>query len=300
MYHSHLLINVGNNPDRTDWNIGRRWLRNLYRVHQRLCMAFPSTTPEVHEREAAYCRPFKVSDFPDQRDLPDDQSRDVHRDRTQHNGFLFRIDIPINPQQGGTRPVIVVQSRSSRQPDWDYAFGLTNEGCNGPPLGNAGFLLAARPQVRPVSIDIDGDALVLSSQKQIYRLAPGDLVRFRLRANPTRKVPDKSHNGKRKRINPTFKDHVNWLAGKLASATDTPICLENYAPMWAHGWKTKYEPQPGQRMQWWSVLFEGTFRLNETVVLKKLIESGVGSGKAFGFGLLSVAPFSASHRAEVT
>jgi len=29
MYHSHLLINVGDHPDRPDWNITRRWLRNL-------------------------------------------------------------------------------------------------------------------------------------------------------------------------------------------------------------------------------------------------------------------------------
>ncbi len=40
MYLSSLLIDVGDNPDRP--RPGRLWLRNLYHVHQRLCMAFPS------------------------------------------------------------------------------------------------------------------------------------------------------------------------------------------------------------------------------------------------------------------
>ena len=40
MYLSCLLIDVGDNPDRP--RPGRLWLRNLYHVHQRLCMAFPS------------------------------------------------------------------------------------------------------------------------------------------------------------------------------------------------------------------------------------------------------------------
>jgi hypothetical protein len=37
-------------------------------------------------------------------------------------------------------------------------------------------------------------------------------------------------------------------------------------------------------------LFEGTFRVKNVAVLKGLLESGIGPAKAFGFGLLSVAP----------
>jgi len=43
-------------------------------------------------------------------------------------------------------------------------------------------------------------------------------------------------------------------------------------------------------MQWWSVLFEGSFRLNDLGALKNLLESGIGPAKAFGFGLLSIKP----------
>src|SRR5436190_21766487 len=80
MYHSHLLINVGDNPDRPDWNISRRWLRNLYRVHQRLCMAFPSAAPRRDDwpaRQEAYCAPFASANLPHQRELPTDDSPDA-------------------------------------------------------------------------------------------------------------------------------------------------------------------------------------------------------------------------------
>ncbi|MBI5248089.1 MAG: type I-E CRISPR-associated protein Cas6/Cse3/CasE [Desulfomonile tiedjei] len=296
MYHSHLLINVGDNPDRPDWNICRRWLRNLYRVHQRLCMAFPSSKPPQHERETAYCRPFSSSGFPALCELPvqipDDDRPQM---RAAKSGFLFRIDYPVDSIQGGRRPVIIVQSEGPEPPDWDYAFGLDKGAVDdrGRPIGNADFLLAGPPQLKEVFINLDGDSLVLNCDnrpRHNHRLRPGDLVRFRLMANPTRKTQDGSSNGKRKRVEPTLKAHADWLSRKLREAAGSPICIETFVPGWAHGWRTKYEPQPGQRMQWWSVLFEGIFRLQDPSVLKQLLECGVGSAKAFGFGLLSVAP----------
>src|SRR4030042_1996287 len=133
MYHSHLLVNVGDNPDRPDWNICRRWLRNLYRVHQRLAMAFPSSPPGREDwaaREKAYCVPFSPAGLPALRDLPADNAPEVaddddapaaqvHVPRGGHAGFLFRIDHPPDPLGGaGRRPVIVVPSAGP--PDREY------------------------------------------------------------------------------------------------------------------------------------------------------------------------------------
>ena len=263
MYHSHLLINVGDDPDRPNWQACRWWLRNLYRVHQRLCMGFPCA---------------------------DSGGGDVHQPRAENAGFLFRVDYPVDVERGGRRPVVLVQS--ARKPDWDYAFGLTRRRLDqrGRPVGNAAFLLAAPPQLKPVSFDLDGDTLMLSSLRQNYRLGPGDLVRFRLRANPTRKVQDGSPNGTRRRVNATLADHVDWLWAKLGGATASPICIEAFVPGWAYGWHGEHEPEGPRRMQWWSVLFEGRFRVGDTALLKSLLESGIGPAKAFGFGLLSVAP----------
>ncbi|MFZ1933687.1 MAG: type I-E CRISPR-associated protein Cas6/Cse3/CasE [Thermoguttaceae bacterium] len=294
MHHSHLLINVGDNPDRPDWNITRRWLRNLYRVHQRLCMAFPSKTPASSaDRVAAFCTPFDGARVNHLCELPGEpDTAEVHHVRGGTAGFLYRIDYPVDQKRGVRRPIIIVQS--ANKPDWPNAFGLDERATDerGRPIGNAGFLLAAPPQTKEVSIDCESNTLALvcaDRPAQKCEIKPGDLVRFRLRVNPTRKIEDGSPNGKRKRIRPELGDHADWLAGKLAGAAASPICIETFVPGWAYGWRSKYEPQPSQRMQWWSVLFEGVFRLGDVRELKSLLESGIGPAKAFGFGLLSVA-----------
>lgn len=102
MYLSRLLIDVGDDPDRP--RPGRLWLRNLYHVHQRLCMAFPSASRASNDPE--FLRPFKPEDF---------GAGQVHVERKADSGFLFRVD-PLS----GARAMIVVQS--AVMPDWGYAF----------------------------------------------------------------------------------------------------------------------------------------------------------------------------------
>lgn len=323
MYHSHLLINVGDNPDRPDWNVSRCWLRNLYRVHQRLCMAFPSGIPaRYEERIAAYCEPYSSAGSSDLRDLPGEPATtDVHYARSDEAGFLFRIDYPVyygvngkaeRSGRGLRRPVIVVQSAT--RPDWDYAFGLNEDAVDDRdrPIGNASFLLAARPQVKEINIAIEGETLVLTCPErpnQDLRIKRGDQARFRLRANPIHAKDGRRHRphipsdafnaGGEVRERAFVKAHEEWLERKLGDAADSVECfaldhnggrVDTLVTGWAWGWRTKYEPQPKQRMQWWSATFEGTFRVKDTAALKSLLECGIGPAKAFGFGLLSIAP----------
>ncbi len=140
VYLSRLTIDVGS--DATRERPGRLWLRNLYHVHQRLCMAFPSAERTSDDKH--FLKPFN----------PDDFGKDqVHVKRADDSGFLFRID----PGPAG-RAVILVQS--AVKPDWDYAFQ------------NARFLLAAPPEAK------------------VYEpaFAAGQRFRFRLLANPTKKI----------------------------------------------------------------------------------------------------------------
>ena len=62
MFLSCLLINIGDNPDREDWK-NRNWLRNRYRVHQRLCMAFPSA--EQRKQDPEFLMPYEPYGFMD-------------------------------------------------------------------------------------------------------------------------------------------------------------------------------------------------------------------------------------------
>ena len=90
MYLSALLVDVGTDPDRP--RPGRLWLRNLYRVHQRLCMAFPSAARKPDDPH--FLKPFKPQDF------GTSKPKQVHVARRTDAGFLFRID----PQAAASAP----------------------------------------------------------------------------------------------------------------------------------------------------------------------------------------------------
>ena len=123
MFLSLLHIDTGGDPDRP--RPGREWLRNLYRVHQRLCMAFPSDARKTGDPD--FLAPFSTSDFGD---------KQVHVPRGEENGFLFRIE----PSRSGQTNILV---QSAVEPDWDYAFH------------NAGHFLASPTEVKQASMCFD-------------------------------------------------------------------------------------------------------------------------------------------------
>ena len=206
MYLSCLLINVGSNPDQQDWR-NRNWLRNIYRVHQRLAMAFPADPSR--KGAALSLKPFSPDDFPDQKPADEimDRRADVNEERSEKEGFLYRIDygVPMRKSDpdtgalvegGPSRPVILVQS--AKEPNWDYAFGLDRgalDPATGRPVGNAGHLLAAPPCVKLLHIK--------------YRA--GDLLRFRLNANPTRRLASGPFKGRRVSVGRGKAAVLGWL-----------------------------------------------------------------------------------------
>jgi CRISPR system Cascade subunit CasE len=238
---SRLRVNVGSDPNRP--NPGRQWLRNLYHVHQRLCMAFPSAAQKDGDGE--FLKPFHPDGF-----------AQVHGPRTAEQAFLFRID----PQPDGN-PAILVQS--ALEPDWDYAFS------------NAGFLLAAPPGVKEFDPPF----------------SKGQSLRFRLVANPTRKIdtrtgPDgKRRNGRRVPVK--YEKLPEWLGrqgtrGGFELAEGPCVCLPGYVYM------SKSREGGSQRL--FSVRFDGLLRVTDADAFRQTLIRGVGPAKAFGFGLLSVAP----------
>jgi CRISPR system Cascade subunit CasE len=242
MWLSSLLIDIGDDPDRP--RPGRLWLRNLYRVHQRLCMAFPSDSRKSDDED--FLKPFKPEDFGD---------KQIHVARRSDAGFLFRLD----PQPGGG---VVILVQSAVKPDWDYAFH------------NADYLLAAPPQVR--SFD--------------PCFAKGDRLRFRLAANPTRKIDTKTgpdgrrRNGKRVPV-PTDKLY-EWLAER-AEPAGFSIDKDTITVQPAYIYFDKTRNGGGQRLR--SVRYDGILEVTDPSSFQETLSRGIGSGKAFGFGMLSVA-----------
>jgi CRISPR system Cascade subunit CasE len=245
MYLSTLLINVGSNPDRP--RPGRLWLRNLYHVHQRLSMAFPSASRKSDD--ANFLKPFKPEDF------GQDQ---VHVVRGADAGFLFRID----PQPGG-RVVILVQSAA--KPDWEYAFH------------NAGYLLAAAPEVK--SFD--------------PHFQVGQMLRFRVLANPTRRISKNSKDSKGnpvqekwigKRVPVPSNQLVEWLSRRAEKAGFSLVQESITVQPGYIYWKMPHKD--GKRLL--CARYDGILQLADPVRFQEALVGGLGPGKAFGFGLLSI------------
>lgn len=282
MFLSRLVIDAGGNPDRP--RPGRLWLRNLYHVHQRLCMAFPS--PARKSEDPEYLKPFKPEDF---------GNGQVHVKRDGDSGFLFRID----PHHNGRAELIV---QSAVEPEWEYAFH------------NAGYLLAAPPEVK------------------LYNpaFAKGQRLRFSLVANPTKKIDTikkeerrnctkeelkekRGRHGKRvpvpsreeieawRRQNPN-KDVRRFIGSRLmdwldrwrpeankGSGFSINSDTTNVQPGYVH--VQKQRDSDGQRLR--SVRYEGVLEVTDADIFHNTLVRGIGPGKAFGFGLLSVAPLPA-------
>lgn len=178
----------------------------------------------------------------------------VHVERAMDSGFLFRID----PLPNG-RAVIIVQS--AIEPDWGYAFH------------NANYLLAAPPEVKPFE----------------PRFRQDQCLRFRLAANPTRRLskhsPDVKKESIGKRVPVPTDQLIGWLVLRAGSAG---FFIEQDATTLQPGYIYMKKNGKGQRLR--SVLFDGLLRITDPDAFRQTLVRGIGSGKAFGFGLLSVAP----------
>jgi CRISPR system Cascade subunit CasE len=280
MWRSCLLINVGDNPDRP--RPGRTWLRNLYHVHQRLWMAFPSNA----QNDPQFLKPFNPRDF---------DAKQVKAKRDAETGFLFRID----PHPGG-RVVIVVQSAA--QPQWKYAFQ------------NADFLLLDFLAAPPHAEEFDPS----------YH--DGQQFRFRIRVALTNKKKTstdghdlrkyreaKDRYGRQKsqskrvalswEVKQDPQDVIrDWFSQK-GKAGGFVVEVKDFRALQI-GWGNGFRPgrkktaedgdDAGHHMRFRSALLEGTLRVTNADLFRNTIARGIGSGKAFGFGLLSVAPCAAA------
>ena len=292
MYLSCLLIDAGDNPDRP--RPGRLWLRNLYRVHQRLCMAFPATNHDKY-----FLQPYEPAHFPDSRTgekpfeakkhLPGQRTEShVHVERSNNEGFLFRVD-PLS----GNRAMIVVQS--AIEPKWEYTF--QNVGINRDPakrMAEIQDLLAAPPQV----------------QKDYQPKYPdGTLLGFRLLANATHKVPRKEgipeHNARRRVPVQRGEDDEGlkkWLTTRaepsetVIGAPQIPLGFHvekflNIQTGYVGASRGKYDAdETRQFKRFFYVRYDGVLRVTDSNAFYNAVARGIGPAKGFGFGLLSIAP----------
>lgn len=107
-------------------------------------------------------------------------------------------------------------------------------------------------------------------------IEPGSLYRFRLFANPT-----VTREGKRYGLS-TEEDQTAWLgrqAKKGGFSVETVLVTSS-----------EVVNLRGDDICLQQACFEGVLRATDVVSLRRTVEVGIGPGKAFGFGLLSLSP----------
>lgn len=201
-------------------------------------------------------------------------------------GLLYRLDI--NPRIG--RAVLLVQSLV--EPDWNK---LPSDYC-----------LELLGEINPACKSVGASYQTLRS---------GMRLMFRLRANPTRRISNKNTNEKDSRFFGKRVDirgeqqQLEWLRRKVSAAgcrlatvrinNDVPNVM-NAPEARITGWRRPAisghacaEATPlaaKKRLTLASVLFEGELEVADAETLRQALVSGIGTGKAYGFGLLSLAP----------
>ncbi|WP_027883568.1 type I-E CRISPR-associated protein Cas6/Cse3/CasE [Meiothermus rufus] len=125
-----------------------------------------------------------------------------------------------------------------------------------------------------------------SKQLPLENLQPGQVLRFRLRANPTVTRKDPQNPEKRKRHG--LKDvgeQLEWLHRQGAkggfAVLGAMVVQSGRVRMYKHGGEHPIVIQ--------AVLFEGYLKITDLDTFRKTLIAGLGHAKALGCGLLSIA-----------
>lgn len=120
-------------------------------------------------------------------------------------------------------------------------------------------------------------------------LRSGQLLRFRLRANPTVTKFDPA-KGKRKRLGLVrLEDQLNWLhrQGERCGFAVPGVMVSSSERVTAR--KPQKDGEAGHIMTLQSVTYDGHLRVEDVDLLLEALRQGLGHAKALGFGLLSIA-----------
>lgn len=213
--------------------------------------------------------------YPEATDLTKNKARDEF-------GVLFRADVD------DRRGVVKVYVQSAIEPDWSFLDGL-----NDYLRTDTGTDECAHRDVMP----------------DFRKIQEGQVLSFRLRANPTKRIAKDGDLLKGKRVELTREsEQIGWLIRKgrvigegvpggfellMKKATDVNG-EEGLVPRVSVSTEGKHKGQKreagsGHVTTHLAVLFDGLLRVTDTDAFLGTVAGGIGAGKAFGFGLLSIA-----------
>ncbi|MDD5219466.1 MAG: type I-E CRISPR-associated protein Cas6/Cse3/CasE [Candidatus Bipolaricaulis sp.] len=197
-------------------------------------------------------------------------------------GMLFRAEVDERDHR------VVVYVQSLMEPEWSFLEDFGE------------YLLDTAEGPTAICKDVS---------KAYGQLLDRQTLAFRLRANPTKRIgSDAEHGGllAGKRVGLLREEkQIAWLARKGATAgfellrAECPHPQEGVqrvpsvtARVEGRQEGRKREGHQLHTMTHLAVLFDGLLRVTNAADFRQTLIRGIGSGKAFGFGLLSIGPAS--------
>ncbi|MAT97777.1 MAG: type I-E CRISPR-associated protein Cas6/Cse3/CasE [Anaerolineaceae bacterium] len=183
------------------------------------------------------------------------QAFDPKRDQA---GVLHRIEVD------GRTGAILLLVQSTAKPDWST-------------LAEKDYLLPADP-----FSNLENPAVKQFS----LPLQAGQTLRFRLVANPT--VKKKREGKKNSNRVPLVREErqLTWLQGKGEQHGFQPLQIATSAQAEHKSWRKKGQPP----LTLYTVQFDGRLQITDANKFTTAVQTGIGPAKAFGCGLLSLAP----------
>jgi len=169
--------------------------------------------------------------------------------------------------------------------------------------------LLVQSQIVPDWLHLQKDGYLLDCDQEnpavkaiTLPVQPRQQLAFRLRANPTKRLSaGKGNTGKRIGLY-ALDDQVKWLERKAADHGFAILSVmptqqqrvEGRIPIKTNEPLVNNEENTDARKvhdaKFFSVQFDGILQVTDPVAFLTAVQAGIGSGKAFGFGLLSLAP----------
>lgn len=256
MFLSQLIVNPGSHPDQP--RPGVAWANQTYRIHQRIWMAFPDSSRVEAD-------PFFLGTW---------SSRSGAKPPRSECGFLFRVE---------PDPPLRILVQSALRPDWNYAFQ------------NAPYLLSGSPQVREFEPSLtagENYRFRLVLQMVTRRTIPKALAVTgvkRRSEHPIRCVRHSSDGAGISKPDPEFtqwRDRLDRLARQSGFELGEYPRYLRVQPVTNLFMKPEIGKEP-RRFN--AALFEGVLTCRDENRLRDAVVNGIGRGKAFGMGLLSIA-----------
>ncbi|MCZ1012130.1 type I-E CRISPR-associated protein Cas6/Cse3/CasE [Streptomyces lydicus] len=132
----------------------------------------------------------------------------------------------------------------------------------------------------------------------LNRLRPGTRLRFRLTANPTRATVRPGGQRSHRTALTTVAEQIQWLtdrapgAGFTVPAQGTGPGAAQLTVVSSHTLSFKRTPdaRPGARVHIHAVTYEGHLDISDPSAFRHTLTHGMGRAKAYGCGLLTLAP----------